>query len=212
MGAFNEACVRRLLAAVESSWLKIPVLLGISMGMRRGECLALTWDDVDLTTGALRIDKSLIHLQSQEPSVKRPKRERSRRATMPETLIAALRHQSAQQDAHRSQLGDGWQDNRLVCPDEFGKRRSPHQLTNHFGLVIDQLGLPDITFHDLRHVNATLLLLAGVPDKVVAARLGHSDTRITRDLYQHVLPPMDQEAAQKTDEFFRRVLGNDARG
>jgi integrase len=205
---FNEECVSKLLAGIEGSWLKIPVLLGITMGMRRGECLALTWSDVDLDAGSLKIDKNLLHLRSQSPIVKRPKRDRTRQAMMPNFLIVALRRHRGQQAAHRLQLGPAWEDNGLVCPNELGQRRSPNSLTNTFSVKIDQLGLPDITFHDLRHLNATLLLLAGVPDKVVAERLGHSDTRITRDLYQHVLPAMDEEAARKTDAFFRRVAGD----
>lgn len=63
--------------------------------------------------------------------------------------------------------------------------------------------MPEIHFHDLRHFNAMLLLLAKVDTKIVSARLGHSRTTITRDLYQHVLPAMDAEAAERTDDFFR---------
>lgn len=207
---FDAECVRELLARVEGHWIKVPVLLAATMGMRRGEVLALTWADVDLNTGALKVDKAVSQLQGQAPMVKRPKRERTRKPTMPQFLIEALRRHKGQQAAHRLQLGPAWEDNGLVCPNELGRCRSPEVLSGAFRDLLDTTDLPRITFHDLRHVNATLLLLSGVPDKVVADRLGHKDTKITRDLYQHVLPQMDQAAAAATDDFFRRATGDRA--
>jgi integrase len=68
--------------------------------------------------------------------------------------------------------------------------------------LVEREGLPDVTFHDLRHVNATLL---GVDAKIVSQRLGHSTTAITRDLYQHVLREMDTAAAEKMYAVFRRA-------
>jgi integrase len=63
----------------------------------------------------------------------------------------------------------------------------------------------NLTFHELRHSHATALLVAGEPLKVVSERLGHSSVRITADVYQHVLPGLDQRAASKMDELLRPV-------
>lgn len=68
--------------------------------------------------------------------------------------------------------------------------------------LIEQSGLPPISFHDLRHSAATLLLSLGVHPKVVQERLGHSQISVTLDTYSHVLPTMQKEAAQKIDDVF----------
>ncbi len=67
----------------------------------------------------------------------------------------------------------------------------------HFKPLLKRAGLPDIRFHDLRHTSASLLLAAGVHPKVVPERLGHSQISVTMDIYSHVLPTMQRDAADK---------------
>ena len=61
-------------------------------------------------------------------------------------------------------------------------------------------GLPAIRFHDLRHTAATLMLKQGINPKIVQERLGHADISITLNIYSHVLPSMQEDAAEKIDE------------
>ena len=72
-------------------------------------------------------------------------------------------------------------------------------MTQKWERFIQDHNLPHIRLHDLRHSNATALIMAGVNPKVVQQRLGHSDVNITLNTYTHVLPEMDIEAAQKMD-------------
>jgi integrase len=74
-------------------------------------------------------------------------------------------------------------------------------------LLLKREKLPDIRFHDLRHTSATLLLSAGVHPKIVQERLGHSQIGVTMDIYSHVLPSMQQEAAGKLDKVLAAAAG-----
>jgi integrase len=79
----------------------------------------------------------------------------------------------------------------------------------HFKPILRQAGLPDIRLYDLRHTAATLALRAGVSPKVVAEQLGHASAAFTLDVYSHVLPHMQEEAAAKVEAV---LLGNQASG
>ena len=81
----------------------------------------------------------------------------------------------------------------------------PRNLFRHFKGVLVKAGLPEIRFHDLRHTAATLMLQQGVHPKVVQERLGHSSISLTLDTYSHVIPSMQQEAAEKMDEILTPV-------
>ncbi|MEL7597903.1 MAG: tyrosine-type recombinase/integrase [Clostridiaceae bacterium] len=88
----------------------------------------------------------------------------------------------------------------LVCTRDTGAPLNTSSFSHAFGDFIKKLEIPHIRFHDLRHTNATLMLLAGTPAKVASSRLGHSTINITMDLYSHVLKDMNVEAAEKLNE------------
>ena len=84
-----------------------------------------------------------------------------------------------------------------------GNRLSTTNLhRNSFKPLLRKANLPSIRFHDLRHTPATLMLLSNDPIKVVSETLGHANVAITMDMYQHVLPTMQQESADKMDGIF----------
>lgn len=90
----------------------------------------------------------------------------------------------------------------LVFAGPDGGPIHPEYVTRAFDRLVTKHGMPRIRFHDLRHTHATLLLRAGVPVKVVSERLGHASPGFTLNVYQHVLPGMQAEAA----EVFERLL------
>jgi len=109
-----------------------------------------------------------------------------------------------QQDAARVEMADRWQEKGLVFGDRYGGFLSPDEVLRSFSKLLKKIGLPHMRFHDLPHSAATILLVAGVHPKVVQERLGHSTVAMTLDVYSHVLPSMQQEAAGKTDDLFKR--------
>ncbi len=100
----------------------------------------------------------------------------------------------------RQVAGDRWQDWELIFPSTIGTPMDNVGLRKSFKALIKQAGLPEIRFHDLRHTAASLMLNYGVPVIVVSRRLGHSKPSITLDVYGHLIPGMQEEAATLMDE------------
>ena len=92
---------------------------------------------------------------------------------------------------------DFFNSHNLVCTNSSGGPLNTSTFSHAFGDFIKKNDFPHIRFHDLRHTNATLMLLAGTPAKVASDRLGHSTIHITMDLYSHVLTDMNEDAANK---------------
>ena len=93
-----------------------------------------------------------------------------------------------------------WEELDLVFPNLFGRPVEPTNLLREFKGIIERSNLPRIRIHDLRHTSATLMLLMNIHPKVVSERLGHSDIRITLQLYSHAIPTLQAEAALKIDD------------
>ncbi len=205
MQTLDAAQVRALLAIAKGSHYAALMTLAAYSGMRIGELLALTWDAVDFECGSVRVAHNLTRSkQMGEPKTRKGKRTIS----LPLACMDALRAHRVEQIEERLKWGDQWQDNNLVfCTLRIGNCKSGQTLpgspltarvvTRAFESLLEQAGLPRVRFHDLRHTAATLMLLSGVPVKVASARLGHSTSALTMDVYSHVLPEMDREAADK---------------
>ena len=167
--------------------------LALTTGMRRGEILGLRWEDLDLDRADLAVRQSLVSI-AYDVRVSSPKTARSRRslALDPITVDALRRHQARSSVSIRStsELGGD-----LVFTSIDGKWIHPDRLADLFKQHVRNAGLKQIRFHDLRHTYATSALAAGVHPKVVSERLGHSTVAFTLDVYSHVVPGMQEDAA-----------------
>lgn len=101
--------------------------------------------------------------------------------------VNVLKRHREQQDADREEWGSAWVETGMLFTQEDGSWLHPGKLTDLFERLVAASGLPPIRLHDLRHGAATLMLAAGIDVKIVSDTRGHSDTRITRDIYQSVL-------------------------
>ncbi len=109
--------------------------------------------------------------------------------------MTALRQHRATQAVLRLGLGSLWQSGDWVFTRPDGRHLDPDVISHRFKKLVQELDIPRVRLHDLRHTHATLLLLAGVHPKVVQERLGHSSIVITLDTYSHVLPGLQEKAA-----------------
>lgn len=205
MKALSKEQANTLLEAAESDRLQAMYYLAITTGMRQGELLALRWRDVDADSGSLHIRSSLQRLPH-GLAFAEPKSAKSRRQVMlTEGALAALRRHRIRQNEERLWMGAAWEDHDLVFANEIGKPLDAgNVLRRSFWPLLKAAGLPRIRFHDLRHTAATLLLSQGIHVKIVSEMLGHSQISITLDLYSHVTPTMQREAAAAMDALISR--------
>jgi len=172
-------------------------------GLRRGELIALRWRNLDLGSGKLSVVETAYRLGSGEYRIKEPKTPQSRRnVILPPSLVELFKVYRFDQELLRIQLGISLNADDFVFIRPDGSPVNPNAVTLAFRRIIKRAGLKDIRIHDLRHTHATLMLKAGIHPKVVSERLGHANIGITLDIYSHVLPGLQEAAAEKFDRIF----------
>ena len=202
----TEAETAQFLKAADGARVYMPVLLGVTTGMRRGEIVALTWANTDLKAGALIVRRSIEQTKT-GIAVKTTKTAKGRRTIpLPSMAVVALRKHKAEQGREKLRLGPAYQDEGLVCASPDGTVWKPDSLSADVQRFVRNHKLPRVRFHDLRHTHATQLLQQGVHPKVVAERLGHSTIVVTLDTYSHVVPGLQEQAARQLDVALRAAL------
>lgn len=186
----------RFLASVADHRLFAAFVLSATTGMRRGELMGLRWRDVDLDAGRLSIVSTITTVNGRAVESSTKTNKSRRRIALDGGTVAVLRAHQERQSAERQHAGKLWSDSGLVFTREDGTALHPDRFTHLFTRLIRKAGLSPIRLHDLRHTYATLALEAGVHPKIVSERLGHATTGITLDLYSHVTPSMDEQAAE----------------
>jgi integrase len=193
MLAMNQEEAERFRGAAKHTKWYVLFSLMLGTGLRPSEALALRWKDIDLGKGRLTVQRSVAFVNKRWV-FEEPKSKSSRR-TIP--LPLGLVQELSEYMTHQLELGF----NELVFCNADGNPVHEKGISHwSFKPALRRAGLNEkIRMYDLRHTHATLLLLAGVHPKIVSERLGHSSIGITLDTYSHVLPNMQQEAAEKLD-------------
>lgn len=173
-------------------------VLAVHTGMRPGELLALKWEDIDLESSTLSINRTLSMTGEFAP----PKTAKSRRRVRLTTgSVTALRAHRKRQLEERIRLSSLWRDHGLVFPSTVGTPLNYRNVVRAFKDLLSRADLPStIRLYDLRHTCATLLLSRNVHPKYVQELLGHASITLTLDTYSHVLPGMDGGATSAMDE------------
>jgi integrase len=194
---------RQLIDMVKGDRMETILTLAITTGMRRGEILALRWSDIDFKNKVLYVRRTVSRAHGFGIVVNDPKTKTSRRKiTLADFALEALQEHRARLDQVRLQAGDKWCEQGLVFPCATGGFTEPGYVYQRFQRMLKKIGFPQMRFHDLRHSAATILLVMGVPMKVVQELLGHSTIAMTADTYSHLLPSMQEDAAKRLDEEF----------
>ncbi|MBN1369958.1 MAG: tyrosine-type recombinase/integrase [Dehalococcoidaceae bacterium] len=200
MNTLDETGVRVVLEAAEKTPYFALFSLALYSGMRRSELLALRWSDVELENGEVYVSRSLHRLENHETVFRGTKTSKSNRTVaLGQTMIEILKqHRDKQMDICTS-TGFPFTNDRLVFCHADGKPMLPDSVSQAWVRHAKSLGYSHIRFHDLRHTSATLMLKAGIHPKIVQEKLGHSSIVVTLDLYSHVSPGMQHQAAEKLD-------------
>jgi integrase len=197
---------------IKNTYLYFPVLLASFTGMRIGELCGLRYENVSLENLRLKIceqvlndkiNKSLIHTNILKTS------KSNREITIPNFLSIAIK----ESDNFKNKFND------FVVVNRNGEMCNPRNLSMDFTKKVEKyskpkadnspqgyIQLPKISFHDLRHTHATILLLHGENIKVISERLGHESVKITLDTYSHVLPTMEEHTSLLLENIFKNKI------
>ncbi len=193
---WNAEQLAAFLASVQDDRLFALWRLLAATGMRRGEALGLSWQDVDMEEGAVTIRRAWIPVNGVAQFCQ-PKSRRSRRTIALDVVtVEALQAHAARQADEQHHWREDLSEKDLVFTRPDGRPLVPWVVSKAFREHSKAAMLPLIPLHGLRHTYATLALSSGVNPRIVSARLGHATVALTLDVYSHVLPQADREAAQ----------------
>jgi integrase len=193
---------KRLLRVIEGERLEAFYVLALTTGLRRGELLALRWDDLDLASRQLDVRRALQRVDGKLRIIE-PKTPTSLRTVVLSKLaVRYLQEHKKRQDAERAARGDAWREHGLVFASTIGTPIEPRNVNRRWDELRKRAGMSQLRLHDLRHGCATFLLAQGVPARAIMEVLGHAEIGVTMNTYAHVLPKLRQEAADAIDELF----------
>ena len=198
METFTESDVRKVLKAAESDRLEAAWHLALG-GLRRGEVCGLTWADVDLEAGELRVRHTRILVDGVviESTPKTAKGERA--LPLPDSLTRVLKRARTRQAEDRLRLPGDYLEGGYVVADAGGSPMNPETLGLAWVRLLDRAGVRRLRLHDARHTCGTLMHLRGVPVAVIAAWLGHTDAAFTMRTYVHSQDDALRSAASVLD-------------
>ena len=204
MKILDESQVSQLLLTARDTRMEALLHLAVSTGMRQMEILGLKWSDLDWIKRTLKVERQLIRgdgVQFAQPKT----RSGRRMLVLGDRTIEVLRKHYDLQNRERRQAGESWSEHGLIFTSANGTPIHFRNLLRDFKGLLNRAGLPEIRFHDLRHTAASLMLNHGIPVIIVSRRLGHAKPSITLDIYGHLVPGMQEEAARMIDELITPV-------
>jgi len=198
--------------------------LAVDTGARKGELCGLRWANLDLERGSMRVVEQLVKV-GPDPLFGPPKNGKVRTIQLTPQTVELLKQHKESQAKLIKEKGKHYKNLGLVFAKEWTHKTKesyslgdPLQMNNigqrEYAKIIEAAGVKRIKFHGMRHTCATLLLKARIPVHVVSQRLGHKTVSITTEVYAHVLPSMQEEAAEEMaailygDKFVSNSLAN----
>jgi len=202
---YDDVQITAMLDALECEPLryKTMIYLTVDTGMRTGEITGLKWSDINLDKGILTVSRQRQYVNGYGIIEKSPKTENGfRTITLSETVTAFIRQHRSQQIEELFKLGEAWNAERHVFLNEDGTPIHPNRPYIWFTGFLKRHDLPKITYHQLRHTNASLLISAGVDVVTLSGRLGHVDKNITLNTYSHIIKSKEALVANRMDDFY----------
>jgi len=183
-------------------------LLMLNTGLRPGEALALRWSDLDGDT--IRVSQVLERQEKGGYKLverqAKTKKSLFRAITLPSSVLEALKQHRSQQVSQMLKAGERYVRNDFIFAARFGGFLDPNNVRNRFKTALKRAQLPtDVRLYDTRHSHFTALLNDGVNIAWIAARAGHSSTRVTEQIYTRVLPEAHRQMAASMEGIIERV-------
>ncbi len=177
------------LAAAEEHGVLPMFYLELTTGLRRGELLGLQWDDLDMETGTLKIDRQIYPVKG-KLIINEPKTKAAvRTIILPPPMLEVLKE-------YKEQVFSPWLFPSRIKPEQ---PIDPGYIRKRLQVILERAGCKRVRFHDLRHTFATMALEHGMDVKTLSAIIGHVSSSTTLNIYAHVTDEMRQSAAAKID-------------
>lgn len=201
MNFYNKFQCRQLVQLTsEYSKLNVIIQFLLFTGMRCGECLALSWHDVDFHYNTIKISKTLTYADHKW-FLTSPKTKNSYRTIkMSDYVKQLLLNHKEQQDKDKKIVGKAWEHIETVFTSATGNYYDRNLLNKQFKRFLEKHDMPLITVHGLRHTNASLMIDSGVGIKAVSSHLGHCNISITGDIYSHVFQEYEAKIADVVEQ------------
>ena len=177
--------VRRLLSTYAGTHLGARLHIALISGLRQGEALGLTWDDIDLEQRTINVHRQVQIINGMQVFTDLKTEKSSRLIALTEETTAALRSHLSLIEQLKTRVEASWIENNLVFPDGFGNFRSPKTDYAEWKKALKLCGIAPKRLHDARHTAATLMYSQGVDIETISRALGHSTSAITSKLYVH---------------------------
>lgn len=204
---FDEIEALRLVECLETEPILYRALFTLILhtGMRRGEALGLTWNDVDLERGIVDINKSCLYVPDKGLFEHDTKTKTSHRVIRtPIAAIDVLKEYKLFQSEQQLQLGKKWKGSDKVFTTPEGAPLHPETASAWFRAFAKRNGFENTKIHSLRHTNATLMIANGTDIKTVSRRLGHANVTTTGNIYTHAIQTADERAAEMLNDIFTK--------
>jgi len=199
----------QFLTSIRGDRLEAAYVLALTLGLRRGELLGLSWDDIDLAADrpTLTVTRSLKRIPGAGLELSETKTRGSRRRVhLPDPAVRVLVSHRRRQAEERLTVGPAWPVSPfgadLVFRTPLGTPIDPDNFRNGMYRATEQAGIGRWSPHALRHSAASFLIAQGVPMKIVSEMLGHSSIRITADVYGHLFDDAGAVAADAMTALF----------
>ncbi len=194
--------IKNILQFISNTPYYLPTLIAVNTGLRRGEILGLTWNDIDFDEGIIDVNKQLIYTHEGLTFGTTKTKTSTRKIRITPTFANELKIAKEQFDKRKEYYSEHfYQECDFVCCHEDGRPLHPYTLTSFFSRNSKRMNI-DFTFHMLRHAHASFLLEADVNVKVIQERLGHSEIKTTLDIYSHVSENLESESINKLEKYF----------
>ena len=194
------------LKAIRNSPFENAYALCLFTGLREGECMGLSWRQVDFKKGRITIDQQLQKgkgTHSEYHVVSSTKSGKSRTIALPPIAVKHLQAEKVRQLENRLKAGPAWKnEDDLVFTDEHGRHYTISTFYKHFKRIVASIGRPDARPHDLRHTAATIAVASGADIKSVQDMLGHATASFTLGTYAHASEKMREDTASRMQSYY----------
>ena len=205
----SDAEIAAFIAAVKGHPMESAYMLCLLCGMREGECLGLSWDQVDFETHTIVISQQLQREQTKGGKYyiqQNTKNGKTRVIQPPAIAFEYLKAEKKKQAERQLQAGNMWSNpDNLVFTNEFGRHYMIITFYKEFKRIVSSIGRPDARPHDLRHTAATVAIASGADIKSVQSLLGHSTASFTLNTYVHASQKLMEDTAARIDAFYKGI-------